>query len=280
MIRFQYISDIHLECLKKIPKINKIADNICLLGDIGIPGTQIYIDFIRECSIKFKNVFVIYGNHEYFNTKKSILENGIETMIKRDRYSSYFPDNVFFLNNNYVYVDKKTNNVIKQLSENENNKNDYIKIIGSTLWSNIDNGVHIHIKDYKMIYISKNEKLTAEYTRQLFKQNKAFIIREICREDIVCILMTHHGTHHLCNGKYNGLLKHNKVNLNSAYTTYIEELYDLKNLEICLNGHTHSNVDERVNKNGNIIRLLSNCRGYPGENRDIVMYDSDAYFEI
>lgn len=273
MIKFQYISDIHLEFLKNIPKINKIAENICLLGDIGIPGSVIYNDFILFCSNKFKNVFIIYGNHEYFNTKKTITSNGIESMLKREEYTANFPKNVYFLNNSHIYIDKQNNNVLRDLHENQC-KNNYIKIIGTTLWSDIDNNIYTRFEDYKRIYISEKEKITPEYTKFLFQTSKNYIIEEISREDISCILMTHHGTHDLCNGKYGN------NNLNSAYATYIHELYNMKNLLICLNGHTHSNINESIITNGNTVRLLSNCKGYPGENRDIVMYNQYAYFEI
>ena len=273
MVRFQYISDIHLEFLKSIPKISKIAENICLLGDIGIPGTNIYSDFISECSNKFKNVFIIYGNHEYFNTNKTILARGIETMIKREEYANNFPKNVYFLRNSHVYIHKTYDDVLRILSENDN-KDNYIKIIGSTLWTNIDDKIHKKFEDYKRIYITNSLKITPDYVRLLFEKNKKYIIEEISRENIKCILMTHHGTHDVCNGKYIG------SNLNSAYCTYINELYNMKNLIACINGHTHSNIKENINVNDHIIKLLSNCRGYPGENKDIVMYDKDAYFEI
>jgi hypothetical protein len=194
-------------------------------------------------------------------------------MTMREEYTLNFPENVYFLNNSFVYLDKKNNNIVRALSKTDS-KNNYIKIIGTTLWSNIQNDIHIRFEDYKRIYITETVKITPEYTRYLFNKNKDYIIKEISREDIQCILMTHHGTHDLCNGKYGN------NNLNSAYTTCIDQLYDIKNLSVCLNGHTHSNINENININGNIIKLLSNCRGYPGENREIVMYNKNAYFEM
>lgn len=52
MVKFQYMSDIHLEfytntnIFKKIIKIDD-CENICLLGDIGYPDTLIYKSFIK-----------------------------------------------------------------------------------------------------------------------------------------------------------------------------------------------------------------------------------------
>lgn len=97
LMKFQFISDIHLESRKKIPIIEKIKDidNLFLLGDIGIPGTDIYVKFMDWCSKNYKNVFIIYGNHEYYNknSKKSIL---IDTMLDRKKYMINFCNNIFF----------------------------------------------------------------------------------------------------------------------------------------------------------------------------------------
>ena len=64
---FQYISDIHLEYLTYIPYITKTANNLFLLGDIGHPDTINFQKFIKKCSELYKNVFLIYGNHEYYS---------------------------------------------------------------------------------------------------------------------------------------------------------------------------------------------------------------------
>jgi predicted phosphodiesterase len=65
-MKFQIISDVHLEfgindIMEQIPVL---SDTICLLGDIGYPDSINYKNFIYELSEKFKNVFVITGNHE------------------------------------------------------------------------------------------------------------------------------------------------------------------------------------------------------------------------
>ena len=57
---FQYISDIHLEYLTAIPNIKKTATNLCLVGDIGHPGTFLFNKFLKKCSEMYKNVFLVY----------------------------------------------------------------------------------------------------------------------------------------------------------------------------------------------------------------------------
>lgn len=66
-MKFIYVSDIHLEFRKSMPTLyGDKNDNIFLLGDIGIIDTDIYIDFLKHCCEKYLNVFVIFGNHEFY----------------------------------------------------------------------------------------------------------------------------------------------------------------------------------------------------------------------
>ncbi len=67
-MRIQYISDIHLEFFKVLPKqiVRPVADILCLAGDIGYPFSSLYRDFLKQVSRDFKKVFLIAGNHEYY----------------------------------------------------------------------------------------------------------------------------------------------------------------------------------------------------------------------
>lgn len=266
-MKFQFISDIHLESRKKIPIIEKIKDidNLFLLGDIGIPGTDIYVKFMDWCSKNYKNVFIIYGNHEYYNknSKKSIL---IDTMLDRKKYMINFCNNIFFLDNSCVFI-----NINNKVTYDKPTDNNYIKIIGSTLWSNIDIKIAQNINDYNNnIFTTLENKLTPYDTIEFFNISKKYILNEINTDISKCILLTHHGAHDLCNGSYSNSL------LNSAYVTNIPELLECKNLLACINGHTHSNIDF-IDCN---IRFLSNCMGYLGENKSIVKYNTNAFLNV
>lgn len=62
---FQYFSDLHLERCTRLPRIVQTADHLILAGDIGHPQTDIYQEFIRQCSARYARVFMVYGNHEW-----------------------------------------------------------------------------------------------------------------------------------------------------------------------------------------------------------------------
>ena len=259
---FQYTSDIHLEYLTRVPYIKKSGDNIFLVGDIGHPGTQLFHQFITYCSSLYKNVFLVYGNHEYYSTLRG-KNKKIETMKERLEYVKYFPRNVYFLNNSCVYFNKYTEQVKIKLELNDD-INNYIKIIGSTLWSNKDKTAN----NFKNIYVTNTEMLTYEYQSNLYNESKSYILNELNSQKIDCILLTHYSTHISCIGDY---IVHKDAN-------HITELFDNKNLVCCINGHTHTSINMTVP--GTSIKLLSNCYGYRGESNTLVKYNENATYTL
>ena len=259
---FQYISDIHLEYISVIPFIKKTADNIFLIGDIGHPGTYIFDKFIKQCSFNYKNVFLIYGNHEYYSTLRG-RNKKIETMQERVDYAKDFPDNVYFLNNSCVYFNKYTQIVKKELSSDDSDA-DYIKIIGSTLWSKSNKGAN----NFKNIY-KESQFLTFAEQSDIFNESRQYLIDEVSSNpNIQCIVLTHYTTHMLANGLYIG----------NKDTNHIPELFYNRNLIAAINGHTHSSINLTVP--GTTTKLLSNCYGYRNEMQQIVRYNENAILTL
>ena len=95
MITLQYLSDLH----DKYPEITPLCDYIALLGDIGDPYSQKYKDFIKDLSRKFKKVFVVTGNHEYYFNIIDECNLHINTLCLELR-------NVYFLNNSLYLLIK------------------------------------------------------------------------------------------------------------------------------------------------------------------------------
>lgn len=259
---FQYVSDIHLEYITYIPYIKKTADNLFLVGDIGHPGTALFNKFLKICSEKYKNVFIVYGNHEYYSIIRG-RNKKIETMREKLEYAKDFPSNVHLLDNSCIYFNKNDNTVSYSLS-GISNKNNFIKIIGSTLWS--DNCTQSN--NFKNIFIEKDIPLTYDYQAKLFNKSKHYLINELYKEDIDSIILTHYSTHKLSNGSY----------LDFKDSNHIMELFLNSKLIACINGHTHSSVN--LVAPGTTIKLLSNCFGYKNENQDIVKYNPNAVLDL
>ena len=200
----QYISDIHLEFYGENENFHIIphSPNIALCGDIGYPGHKNYRNFIIRCSQLFKNVFVIFGNHEFYNTKKSVQENiGIETINDRKTLINNFPANVYFLDNKAIYLDIITNEIYSSVCTNNKPNSRFVKILGSTLWSDIDYFAASKINDTRLIYIKEeNENIERQIDymdiKEMYKKNIDWILYEIAKEpNMSCILLTHHAVH-------------------------------------------------------------------------------------
>jgi len=266
-MRIQYISDIHLEHRKDY-YVNPVAPNLALCGDIGHPLKENYNYFINRCANDFKNVFVIFGNHEFYTkASEKYTMDEIINLVK-------FPKNVYFLNNNSVYLNIYDNSVTLELPEDIRN---YIKIIGSTLWSNIDPNITRYINDYKKIWIEHDRKLNSIDTLNLFNTNVSYILNELSRDiDIDTVLLTHHGPHPMCNGEYKNKINKFGIDVSSAYVSFIERLYTFNNLVVCISGHTHSSINKYLYTNNHKILFLSNQVGYKGEDKTILNYNPRA----
>jgi PAS domain S-box-containing protein len=184
-------------------------------------------------------------------------------MAQKEEYAKFFPKNVYFLNNSCVYFNIYTQNV-KPILEVCDEKKEYIKIIGSTLWSNQGEKAN----NFKNIFMEENTLLTFEKQSQLFLESKYYIIQELYKEDISCILLTHYTTHSLSNGLY----------IENKDTNHIKEIFLSKYLIASINGHTHSSIN--LIAPGTSIKLLSNCYGYKNENQKIVNYNENAILRI
>lgn len=147
----QYVSDIYLEkySIKNIPYINPTAPYLVLCGNIGYPTSNQYELFLKDCSLKFKLVFIISGNYEYHRIKRKRRSiNEIEENLYKlcNKY-----ENIYFLQNSFVLLDSNIRviyygsdiNIISQ-------KNAKYIIVGSVLWTCIPE--YIEPKDYQKIY--------------------------------------------------------------------------------------------------------------------------------
>jgi predicted phosphodiesterase len=266
-MKIQYISDIHLEHRKDY-YVNPVAPNLALCGDIGHPLKENYNYFINRCANDFKNVFIIFGNHEFYTkTSDKYTMDEIINLAK-------FPKNVYFLNNNSLYLNTYDDSV--KLLPPKDIQN-YIKIIGSTLWSNIDPNITKYVNDYKKIWVEHDRKMNYIDTLKLFNTNVSYILKELsCESNIDTVLLTHHGTHPICNGKYENKINKLGIDVSSAYVSFIERLYTFKNLIVCISGHTHSSINKYLYINNHKILFLSNQVGYKGEDKMILNYNPKA----
>ena len=237
-MRIQLISDLHLECYKKLPSIIPKSNYLALCGDIGYPFENHYNEYISLVSKIYEKVFVVSGNHEYYNYKHTMeeIDDQIEKVIKQY-------NNVYYLNNDEHIVDD-------------------IVILGTTLWSDVSKE-EVYIKqmmnDYNKIYFNNPHKtfITPKHVTQLFHNNVSWLGHKILehRHKKIVILSHHLPSFQLISEKY----KDSKTNC--AYASNLEYLlHDHVVAWLC--GHTHIANEVKINQ----CLCVVNPRGYPNEN--------------
>jgi hypothetical protein len=253
-IFFQLASDLHTEFPEFIDKILPSADYLLLAGDIGNPLDKNYEEIIYKYSLQFKKIFIIPGNHEYYpykNQRNSISENNELCEKICNKY-----DNVIFLNNSY-YDLLVLNNVIR--------------IIGTTLWSNIyDTAPEINDK---LIKISDDIPYAKKTNiREIHKKCVEYLKKEIENSPYPVLIMTHHlPSYNLILGKYLTPL-YNKYN--SHFASKLEELFVPK-IKAWVCGHSHGFNHIMINN----TQLYLNPQGYPFENKTIYIDNCQEYIK-
>lgn len=251
--KYIILSDLHLE-FRDESKISSIIDlpknsreiNLILCGDIGYPSHDNYWEFLISCSENFRKVFLITGNHEYYNLDGNI--GNIHEINKHICNESEELSNIVFLNNNSYY--------------DEEEKKYYL---GGTLWTHVDDEMDEYItknmNDYTNILTEENTILTVKDTNKYNKITTDFITSEISKnKDKDIIVITHHlPSYALINKKYSG------HKINAGFANNLEYLFANVNVKLWCYGHTHYGNDIYINQ----TRLFANPLGYPSEHKSI-----------
>ncbi len=231
---FQLLSDLHLE-MGTYFTLKAKASYLLLAGDIGYPETQIFKDFMKQCSKKFEKVFYISGNHEYYqsnNNTRSIKQ--IEDIIKEVCHNY---DNVFYLQNDYYDLD-------------------YIRIVGSTLWSEINEKESLTY-DFSNIYNENNKLVTTSDIINIHNSSKEYIQTIIETSDKPLLIITHHLP------SYEMILPiYNLSESKSHFASNLEYLFQ-KPIITWVCGHSHGFNKKIINN----IPCIINAIGYPSEPR-------------
>jgi len=224
MPTFQYFSDVHTEFYTKPNQFEKLnitpmAPNLILAGDIGYPTEKMYKLFLEYLSKKFEKIFLISGNHEYYNTKRTshsnwmtYVDNEIQTTIKNFK--------------NIIYLQNQSYDL-----ENTN-----ITIFGGTFWSKINEHENVHhlISDYTCI-----PKFTMNTSDNLYSKSILSLEHELENKPTRdFIIISHHmPSYSLVDQRY----KH--TGYNSAFATDIKIndicVENINQIKVWVYGHTH-----------------------------------------
>jgi predicted phosphohydrolase len=252
VLQIQYVSDLHLEHYDKknegyiIPSmfLKPSAPYLALCGDIGNPDLLAYEAFLAWCSKSYTLVFLIAGNHEYYNYRSST-KSDMAARKEMIRKLTANLKNLFFLDCSSYYIAEHN-----------------VRVLGCTLWSDTSTGseekIITYMNDARSILAEGDEHLIPRRMTALHFQEKAWLDNQIAlakgRGEDVLILTHYLPSFQLIHEKY----KDNPLNM--CFASDCEDLLrDPVKAWIC--GHSHTGV--RIDIKG--VKCLMNPYGYPGE---------------
>jgi predicted phosphodiesterase len=243
-LHLQIASDLHVEFFQDLDEkiiIEPSAPYLALVGDIGIPSKCTYRRLLERESPKFKHIFVVAGNHEYYQGEY----NEVQDLLKKT--CSKFP-NVTFLQKGSVWLPECG-----------------VRILGTTLWSHVppeySNDVSKALNDYNYIRLlepgaHKARKITVSDVNSWHADELAWLQEEIQKAKDAgekVVVLTHHapsvnGTSHP---------RHKGSTINSAFSTDLEYLMG-EHVKSWVFGHTHYSSDQKIRG----TQVVSNQLGY------------------
>ena len=234
-MKLQILSDLHIETHEGTYEVKKSCNILCLLGDIGLASQKKYRNFIKSQAQLFDHVFVIAGNHEYYDVKIELGDQIIEETCSK-------VDNLHFLNNSSFIIDN-------------------VRFIGTTLWSRIPikhyTEIMNRIADYERIRKHKISDTNRMHDKAVeFIENEIKLAKELNQK---VVILTHHAP------IFKSAAEHYLSKpTQHAYATPLEHLFENEeHVKMWGFGHTHWCNDVTIGK-GN-TRVVSNCFGYEGE---------------
>ena len=230
----QLISDVHLEAWSSHEfAVAPAARDICLAGDVGDPCSAAYLSFLSRLSGAFANVFVVAGNHECYGRTVEAALDAIDVAC-----DSAGP-NVWHLDRSSVALE------------------DGSRLAGATLWSRLEpenwGDVRRGVNDFRRV-----RRLTRGAYNALHDAHVAWIASEIescARRGQVIKVATHHAPSFRALGA-----DRTGDPCSGAFCSRLDRLFGA-GVAWWAFGHTHRAFDAAVNG----TRLVSNPRGYPGE---------------
>ncbi len=237
MLKIQYISDLHLERDSNDAywlehRIKPMADILVLAGDITkLTKIGLSHPFFDRVSEDFEQVFMIAGNHEYYDITDL-------SLIQKESLDIDIRHNVKLYNNKSI-------------------KYKGVNFIFTTLWSHIEpyniGAVISGVACFKHIKYGKNF-ITAHQWNELHSMSKYFLVNALA--DITegkTVVVTHHVPTQLCISS-----EHKNSSINNAFCVEMfDTIYD-SNINFWIYGHSHRNIDTEING----TQVVTNQFGY------------------
>ena len=245
-----YLSDIHLEFEPFVSDLNG-GDILCLAGDIGYPESEQYFKFLANVASKFKFVFVVAGNHEYYQTSShpnKTIQTTNETIARLCKHFC----NVHFLSESSINISEFNLNVL-----------------GTTLWTGGETNREemFQYNDFQKIHnMAQKGTMQRQHEKSiLFLKDE---LQKHKHDGSKVIVLTHHlPSFQLIAPQYKN------YGLNHLFATNLDDLFREYTIHHWICGHSHCPVQKTIQN----TKVWMNPVGYPEENKNVCW---NATFEL
>lgn len=245
--RVQILSDLHLEVGQQYSTFTfpASAPYLLLAGDIGrLIDYEAYHSFIKSQVNRFKKVFLILGNHEFYGLD---YESGLAEARRLAQEPSL-----------------KSRLVLLHRARWDDPESD-LTVLGCTLWSAIPEAAY-GIVEGKVNDFKKINQWTAARHSAVHEEEAAWLLKQVAqvKEDPArrrLLVATHHAP---C-VKGTSRPEHVANPWTPAFATDLVDHTEWEGIRVWVFGHTHYST--QLSRNG--IKVVSNQRGYvlPGSER-------------
>ncbi|QHT65616.1 hypothetical protein GXP67_02520 [Rhodocytophaga rosea] len=252
-MKIQYCSDLHLEFpenhrwLVQNPIIPS-GDILIIAGDTFYLGEEFHKQpLFDQLADNFQQVFLIPGNHEYYN--------GYDAALSLNGFDEKLRSNVRLLHNRKIEWAG-------------------IEFIFTTLWSKITTNILPILRgmvDFRRIRYEQ-EKLGINHYNDLHENARRFLLEALKeKRPGKTVVVSHHLPSEVCNVE-----EFKESPLNEAFCVNLHQLIEENQINYWLYGHSHRNkADFSIYD----TRMITNQLGYVryGEHN---MFRRDAWFEL
>jgi hypothetical protein len=255
-LRIQYASDLHLEFFQKIAFdmiLKPVAPLLALAGDVGRPADPLYRDFLAYCSQNWEDVFIVAGNHEFYNkkTKEQWRFNPLAVESVGKRYQQCISAASEFPNVHFLQRDR----IVRR----------GVTFLGATLWTDLtgyEKRAQEFMNDYNYTATREGDVIrpvTPVDTTKWHLDDRTWLNQEIERAEeagLPVVVITHHlPSYDLISPRYAG------SPMNCCFASHADELIRPP-VRAWIAGHTHTAI--HMNR-ANGVQVGVNPMGYPRE---------------
>jgi len=243
-MRIHILSDLHSEFDTFTPA-KAVADVIVLAGDISHKGRSIRwaLNTFQEFNAP---IIFVAGNHEFYGAEM-------------DSAQKQFKEEAAASNGKLHYLDRQSVII------------NGVRFLGATTWTDFRLGGNPvmakydagrGMNDYRKIRKAPDYRRLRPDDTETIAHNTRLWLQEQLSETFSgkTVLVTHHP---ITTGSMNPAHAHAPAAIDAAYYNAWEHLFfePFAPVDLAIHGHTHFAVDYMVNR----TRVISNPRGYPGQ---------------